>query len=189
MCEPTTWVMIAGLVLTAAAGVQQADAQKKAGQAQEEQSIENAKAAKAQGESTVLAAQVAEDRRRQQTRQMLATQRTAFAANNVDMSTGTPMEILGDTAAIGEQDALTIRANAARQAWGLEVEANNSMNQGRMARAAGSNAATGTYLTTAASMFQQGSGWGGGGGSTSNTMSMRGTGTKTYSPPKNYIKG
>lgn len=157
MCEPTTWIMIAGLVLTAAAGVQTADAQKKAGEAQAEQAAENAKAAKAQGESTVLAAQIEEDRRRQQTRQMLASQRAGFAANNVDMSTGSAMDILGDTAMVGEQDALTIRANAARQAWGYSVDANNSMNQGRMAQAAGKNAATGTYLTTAASMWQQGS--------------------------------
>lgn len=165
MCEPTTWIMVAGLVLGAAAGAQQADAQKKAGEAQEEQSIENAKAAKAQGENTVLAAQVAEDRRRQQTRAMLASQRTAFAANNVDMSTGSAMDLLGDTAMVGEQDALTIRANAARQAWGYSVDANNSMNQGRMARTAGRNAATGTYLTTAANSATTvgGMGWGSGG--------------------------
>lgn len=162
MCEATTILMVAGLVLGVAGGVQQAKAQKAAAEAQEEQSKENAKAASAQAENAVLAGQVEEDRRRQQTRQFLASQRSAFAANNVDMSMGTPMELLGDTAAIGEQDALTIRANAAREAWGYKVDANNSMNQGRMAKAAGKNAATGTYLTTAANALQQGSSLSGG---------------------------
>ena len=62
----------------------------------------------------------------------------------------------GDPAAIGEQDALTIRANAARQAWGYKVEANNYRNEGRVAKATGRNAAAGTYLTTAANAMSQG---------------------------------
>ena len=150
MCEVTTVLAVGALVLGAAAGVQQAQAQKAAGQAQEAQAKENAKAANVQAQNAVLTGQIEEDRRRQQTRRMLATQRTAMAANNIDMSSGTALEVLGDTAAIGEQDALTIRANAAREAWGYKGDANNSMNQGRMARAAGQNQATGTYLTTAA---------------------------------------
>lgn len=150
MCEVMTVLAVTGLVLGAAAGVQQAQAQKAAGQAQEAQAKENAKAANTQAQNAILTGQVEEDRRRQQTRAMLAKQRTGFAANNVDMSSGSAADILGDTAAIGEQDALTIRANAAREAWGFKVDANNSMNQGRMANAAAKNAATGTYLTTAA---------------------------------------
>lgn len=163
MCEPTTIIAVTGLILTAAAGVQTARAQRAAGEAAEEQSAENAKAANAQARNTELSGQVEEDRRRQQTRQLLASQRTTFAANNLDMSVGTPMEILGDTAAIGEQDALTIRANAAREAWGYRAEANNYLNQGRAANAAGKNQAMGTYLTTAASMTNQAAGMAGSG--------------------------
>ena len=137
--------------------MQQSNAQKAAGQAQEEQSRENAKAANNQARNTELSAQVDEDRRRQMTRQQLATQRSVLAANNLDMSTGTAVEILGDTAAIGEQDALTIRANAAREAWGLRSQANDYLNQGRVARVSGNNAARGTLLTTAASTVQGGS--------------------------------
>jgi glucan-binding YG repeat protein len=148
---------VGALVLGVAGGVQQAQAQKAAGQAQEAQAKENAKAANVQAQNAVLTGQIEEDRRRQQTRRMLATQRTAFAANNVDMSSGSAADILGDTAAIGEQDALTIRANAAREAWGYKVDANNSMNQGRMANAAAKNNATGTYLTTAGNAMSQGS--------------------------------
>jgi hypothetical protein len=156
VCEATTIIAIAGLVLGVAGGVQQANAQKAAGQAQEEQSKENAKAANAQARNTELSAQVDEDRRRQMTRQQLATQRSVMAANNLDMSTGSALDILGDTAAIGEQDALTIRANAAREAWGLRSQATDYLNQGRVARVSGNNAAKGTYLTTAANAAQQG---------------------------------
>ena len=153
MCEPATWLAVGSLVLGAAAGVQQASAQRAAGRAEEAQAKENAKIANAQARNTELQGQIEEDRRRQQTRAMLAKQRTAIAANNVDMSSGSASDLLGDTAAIGEQDALTIRANAARQAWGYKVDATNSLNQGSMAKAAGKNAATGTLLTTAANTF------------------------------------
>src|SRR5690606_30602593 len=107
MCTPMA-LGIASLAFTVLGGVQTAQAQSAAAAAQEAQAKENAKAADAQARNTVLAAQVEEDRRRAQTRAMLAAQRAAFAANNVDMSMGTPMDLLGDTAAIGEQDALTI---------------------------------------------------------------------------------
>jgi len=156
MCEVTTILAVGALVLGVAGGVQQAQAQKAAGNAQEAQAKENAKAADVQARNAVLTGQIDEDRRRQQTRRMLATQRATFAANNVDMSSGSAADILGDTAAIGEQDALLLRANAAREAWGFKVDANNYGNQGRMAKAAGKNAATGTYLTTASNAAAQG---------------------------------
>lgn len=154
MCGPAAIPILFAVstALTVAAGVQQAKAATAAGDAQAAQAKENAKAANVQAQNAVLTGQVEEDRRRQQTRAMLARQRTAIAANNVDMSSGSAADILGDTAAIGEQDALMIRANAAREAWGYKVDANNSMNQGRMAKAAAKNQATGTYLTTAANV-------------------------------------
>jgi len=156
MCEPASWIAIGSLVLGAVAGVQQAKAQSAAGRAEEAQAKENSKIANAQARNTELQGQIEEGRRRQQTRAMRAKQRTAIAANNADMSSGSAADLLGDTAAIGEQDALTIRANAARQAWGYRVDATNSLNQGAMAKAAGKNAATGTLLTTAANTFSSG---------------------------------
>ncbi len=150
MCEVTTWLMVAGLVLGAAGGVQQANAQKANAEFQEDQAKENAKFAEGQPKNAESRGAIEEGQQRQRTRALLAAQRSALAANNVDMSTGSAMDILGDTAAIGEQDALTIRANAAREAWGYRSQSVNYANEGSMARATGRNQATGTYLTTAA---------------------------------------
>ena len=164
MCEPvswTTWLTVGSMALTAAAGVQAAKAQSAAAEFQEDQAKENARLAELQARNAELAGLVEEDRQRQLTRKFLASQRTAIAANNLDMSTGTPLDILGDTAALGEQDALMIRANAAREAWGLRTQAVDFRNSGSMARAAGRNAARGTYLTTAASLMNTASAFGG----------------------------
>lgn len=149
MCEPTTWIAVIGLVIGAASAAYQIDATNKAADAQEEQAVENAKGADAQARSVELAGQVQEDQQRARVRAMLSSQRTAFAANNVDMSTGTPLELLGDTAALGEQDALTIRAQAAQRAWGIRSGGVEGLNQAAVGTASARNNATGTWLTYA----------------------------------------
>lgn len=158
MCEVTTVLLVAGLVLGAAGGVQQANAQKANAEFQEEQAKENAKGAEAQAKYTEMQGQVEEDRQRQRTRAFMASQRAALASSGLDMSMGTPADLLGDTAALGEQDALTIRANAAREAWGYRSQSVDYLNQGSAARATGRNQATSTYLTTGANALTQGAG-------------------------------
>jgi len=71
--------------------------------------------------------QVNEDKQRQVTASRIGTQTAALAAQGTDLS-GSPTDILGDTARAGEQDALTVRNNAAREAWGYKVQANNAGN-------------------------------------------------------------
>ncbi len=156
------WVQIAGLALTAAGTMQNVNANNAAAAATEQQAQENAKFAEAQAVNATRAGLIEEDRRRDETRAMLGRQRAALAANNVDMSTGTPLELLGDTAAIGEQDALTIRANAAREAWGYRAQGVNYKNEGAMAKAAAKNQNRATILTAAGSIAQQGYGLTGG---------------------------
>lgn len=79
-----------------------------------------------------------------------------MAANNIDSSSGSALDLIGETAQFGEEDALSIRANAAREAWGYKVGANDSRNQAKLTKAAGKNKATATLLSTAAQAGQQG---------------------------------
>lgn len=57
-----------------------------------------------------------EDRQRRKTALIMGTQQAALAAQGTDLE-GSPTSILGDTAAAGELDALTIRSNMVREAW------------------------------------------------------------------------
>lgn len=158
------------MALTAVGTIQQVNATKAAAQAEERQADQNAKVAEAQAQNATMAGLVEEDRRRAQTRAMLARQRVSIAANNLDMSTGTPLELLGDTASIGEQDALAIRANAAREAWGYRTQAVNARNQGAMTVANAKAQNKGTILTGLGSLAKQGYGLSGsfGGGQAAN---------------------
>lgn len=50
------------------------------------------------------------------TSQLVGRQRASLAANGVDVGTGSAIDLIEDTFKIGETDALTIRANAERDA-------------------------------------------------------------------------
>lgn len=58
---------------------------------------------------------------RQQLKQKIGTERAEYAGQGVEVSTGSALDVQKDTAYQGELDALQIRTNAARQAWGYTV--------------------------------------------------------------------
>lgn len=149
MCEPTTIGYIA-LGISALAGGYSAVETRNQGKAIEAQSEIDAQIAAEQGEQAKQAGLVEEEKHLRRVRQMIGSQRAAAAASGVDVNFGTPLEIQDETMALGVADAETIRMNALRQAWGFDVQAVNSVNQGRAARATGRNRAVGTVLTTAA---------------------------------------
>lgn len=162
MCEPTTIMLVASMALTAGAGLYAADASKKAGEAQNTIAQRNAELEDYKGQMATNIGAVAEENHRAKVRQMVGSQRATLAANGVDLGSGTALDLIGETAEFGEADALTIRYNAAREAWGYGVNANNYRTDGAVARTNGKNQAKGTYLTTAASLTQMGAGFGGG---------------------------
>lgn len=119
------------------------------GQQAEASANYNAKIAERDAQNKEIAAtdavrrgQLAEDQQRDKTRQILASQRVALAAGGDELTDTSTQNIFGDTAAAGELDALTIRSNAAREAWGLKNDAANSVAQAEGYKISGSNAAT-----------------------------------------------
>jgi hypothetical protein len=59
------------------------------------------------------------------TRQLRGAQRAAYAAQGVDLGSGSPDLIQAETEAFGAEDAAAIRGNAWREAWGIRSEAEN----------------------------------------------------------------
>ena len=77
---------------------------------------------------------------RMKTLQVVGSQKTAMAANNMDVTQGTSLDIIQDTAAMGELDALQIETNYERKALAYEQQANNFSNQANLDVIAGKNA-------------------------------------------------
>ena len=72
------------------------------------------------------------------------TAKTILAASNVDLGSGSPLAILGDTAQLGELDAQTIKDNAKREA---NYHTGNSQLAGMEAKSASTAGVIGAFST------------------------------------------
>jgi len=86
---------------------------------------------------------------RQRAKQMAGTQAATLAASGVDLGGGTAVDIFGDTAQMGELDALTTVNNAQRQAYGLQAQAAGNRSQAQATTAFGNQQAGLTLLNGA----------------------------------------
>lgn len=82
-----------------------------------------AKVAGYQAEDALERGDVAERQQRLQVRQLAGKQRAEMGASGAGLDSGSFVDTLGDTADFGELDALTIRANADKEAWGYRAAA------------------------------------------------------------------
>ncbi|MDP1840749.1 MAG: hypothetical protein Q8N31_23205 [Reyranella sp.] len=144
MCEPvTTTLMIGASVAQTALGVaQQAQQAQEAAAQQASRAWQTAyqtafQTAQARNAATVSEynaqdaerrGAVEEERQRRKTSLLLGTQQARFAAQGSDLL-GSPLDLLGDTAAFGEEDALATRYQAAREAWNYRIQAANQTSQ------------------------------------------------------------
>lgn len=119
-----------------------------------------------------------EEARRQRisTLQAIGKQEVALAANGVDVGYGTSLDLIEDTAMLGELDALTIEYNSEKKARNYEIEAMNFANEAnlaqfsaRNARTAGNIAAISGGLKTVGQIGSAALSLGGGMGSLSNS--------------------
>ena len=132
MCEPTTWIMLASALVGVVGQVQQGQASKAAGKA-------NARVQSIMAADAIARGEADEASQRRRTAAFKGRQAAAFGASGAEINTGSALEILADTAQFGELDALRIRSNAEREAFGF-------LSGAAISRAAGENAATSANL-------------------------------------------
>lgn len=97
----------------------------------------NAKWADAKASDAVYRGNKAAKEQLKQTNNLAGSQRAALAAQGLDISSGSALEGVTDTYALGAKDALTIQNNAFRESLGYKIEAVKSTNQSRMAAISG----------------------------------------------------
>lgn len=116
------------------------------GKAQQSISKANARISELQAKDALKRGHEAEGISRQKTKKLIGSQRAALAAQGIRVDAGSALDIQLEAGDIGELDALTIRNNAAREAFGFMQEASNSSMQGRLAYQAGVNRSIDTLL-------------------------------------------
>lgn len=137
----------ASLGLTAAGGLAGAVGQIQAGQAQAAADKYNATMARQNAnvakENATIAGQSGEAQaaiQQQKTRALVGSTKANQAASGIDVNTGSAVSVRTSEAELGGLDALTIRSNAAREAYGYRVQETNYKAQGELDEFAAKNA-------------------------------------------------
>lgn len=144
MCNPA-FVMV-GVAI--ASSVMAASSQRQQSNYASAVANENAKAATEQANDAINRGNAAAEQRRVQMRQQLGTQAATMGASGADLTSGSALDIAGDTAQFGSLDSLTTLNNAQREAYGYQVQSNNFYNQASAATSQGNTAIAQTLMTT-----------------------------------------
>lgn len=161
----------------------QAEAERSAAEYNAQVANNNATIANQQRSSTLQQGDVEAQNEMRKQAQMIGEQRAQMSANGIDITQGSAQDILASTKFLGGIDVNTIQSNAARQAWGYEVQSMNdkstavmetwkanSINPSQIgAMAAGSSLLS--SIGSAASSYAGSKGGGGGGGKIGGTGS------------------
>ena len=153
MCKPTTLLMNASTVVSGVGQIQQGNAAAASAKYNAQVAEMNATLADRRARDAIERGQVEEQQKRAQVAQLQGRQQAAMAANGVDLSFGSPLDTLVDTAVLGELDALTIRQNAAREAYDYQVQGVNSRADASLSRMNASSAKKGGYLAAAGTVL------------------------------------
>lgn len=123
-------VGLAGASAYQAASTQEATANYQAKVADNNAQVARWQAADAEARGNTAAANV-----RRKYAAMAGSQRASLAARGLDISDGSANAMLQDTAYFGAVDEATTRTNAAREAWGYQVQGSNFASSAAASRA------------------------------------------------------
>jgi|Laugresu1bdmlbsd_1035121.scaffolds.fasta_scaffold06672_3 hypothetical protein len=149
MCDIMTALTVAGSAVSASASMQQAeDARNMAAY--------NKQVRDYQAQDTIARGAVEEQKQREQGRQFMGRQRAAMGASGAMADSGSFGDVLIQSAEMSERDALTIRNNAMRAAWGYETQGAAEEFEGRARSRAYQGQALGSVLTGAGNVYAAG---------------------------------
>lgn len=145
--DATGYGTAASLGLSAIGSMFAASAQLRAGKAQKKMYEYNAKIATYQAEDAYLRGELAVARQGRVAKKVIGQQRSALAAQGVQLDEGSAADVEADTVFTSKLEEMRIRSNAAREAWGYKVQAKDFLMKGDYAQQTAQWAATSTVLT------------------------------------------
>lgn len=146
MCELATILTLGSTLLGAVGSIQQGQAAAASAKYNNQVAQMNATISERRAKDAIERGATEEQKKRQQVQRILGEQQTAMAANGVDLTFGSPLDTMVDTAVLGELDALTIRTNAYREEYDYRVQAANQRAGGQLELMKGQAAKTAGYL-------------------------------------------
>lgn len=154
MADPVSAVMLGSMAINTIGGISQASAEKKAGQYNAKILRTNAAIKRTLAKDALDRGDRSEAFHRMEVADLKADQRARMLAGGQTI-TGSNSRMLDDTAFYGELDALTIRANAGKESWAYNVDAESLDMQAQLAEMGGTASSNATLLTTGAQLASQ----------------------------------
>ena len=136
-----------GAASSAYGAYEQGQAESQAASYQAQVARNNQIVAQQNAQMALQTGQQQEAAKREQTAQMISTQRAMVAGSGIDPNSGSSKRIQGDTAALGALDASTIRNNAARTAYGYQTQGMDFAAQAGLLQSESSSAASAGELS------------------------------------------
>lgn len=153
MCDLVSGLMMASAAVGAYGQIEAGNAQAQAAQMSAEINQRNALFAERRAMDAIMRGQEEEQRVRQEGHQLKGRQTVQMAAAGLDLSFGSPLDILVDTQIGMELDAMRTRRNAAleaedfdRQAWSYRAQAGLDTMEASSARSGAMIGAVGTLV-------------------------------------------
>lgn len=153
MCDISMILTLGSTLLGAAGQIQQGQAANASAKYNAQVQEMNATLADRRARDAIDRGAAEEQRKRQEVARVKGAQIAGMAANGVDITFGSPLDTIVDTATLGELDALTIRSNTYREAYDYKVDAVNKRAGANLTRMEGKNAQTGSYLAAAGTVL------------------------------------
>lgn len=154
------WGALAGAVVGGAFGAygasKTADAQSQAYQYQAGIAQMNAQIGKQNADYERHVGEVQAQQEGMKTAQVIGDTKAKQAGSGIDVNSGTSAAVRDTQHEIGQYDQATIRSNAARRAYGYEVEAASATASGNLASFSASNARTAGNIGIASSLISAG---------------------------------
>lgn len=111
--------------ISAIGAITQGQAASENAQFQSEVASQNQQIANMNAQQTTQVGEAQTEQQQQKTKATVGAIEAAQGASGIDVNTGSAVDVRSSASELGELDALTIRSNAARTAYGFEVNAQN----------------------------------------------------------------
>ena len=92
-----------------------------------------------------------------ETRAEVGSEKAGAAGRGVGVNSGSAVDVRESTSELGHLDALNIRTNAAKEAYGYQVQSTNFTNEEALDRYSGKAAKSASYVKAASSLLNAGS--------------------------------
>jgi hypothetical protein len=152
----TTALLIASGLATGYGAIKNAQAQREAGDFQADQEKFNSQIADLQSADATARGEQAVQNAQVQARQIKGQQKAALAGNGVAVDSGSAADILAETDKNSSLDILTIRDNAAKEAFGYKAQSVGFATQADVTRKSARSMANSTLLTGGANVLKAG---------------------------------